>query len=267
MKIKKKKEKEEKEEKKENKANKRPQSCAKIRKKDNILEEDNNKSNQEIKKEINYETIFGDIINSINDYDIDLVSGWQISNSLSQESVECIWDVIYLNQDKRKNPVKDENFINNFISKRKLPKDFYPFFKVNSNLMYILERSKNYLSIEKKFSYYVSNVLVVKPKGEYKKALEEIFYNVKKIKNDFDEKSVVFKKFKEDDKNFCFYDNNIINFSAQKLTEPLNNEWKFWIFVKILKSLKIEIEDNYRFILDVFGKKINHYQDDSGAVI
>ena len=258
--------KKEKEENNKNKENKRPQSCAKIRKENNILE-DNSTSNQEIKKEIDYETIFVDIINSIKDDDIDIISGWKISNSLSQESIECIWDIIYLNQDKKKNPVKDENFINNFINNRKLPKDFYPFFKVNSNLMYILEKSKNYISINKKFSNYVSNVIIVEPKGKYKKALEEIFNNVKKMKNEFDGKSVVFKKFNGDDKDFCFYDNNIINFSAQKLTEPLNNQWKFWIFVKILKSLKIEIEDNYQFIIGAFEKKINHYLDDSGAVI
>ena len=110
-------------------------------------------------------------------------------------------------------------------------------------------------------------MIIVEPKGKYKEALEEIVNNVKKMKNEFDGKSVVFKKFNGDDKDFCFYDNNIINFSAQKLTEPLNNQWKFWIFVKILKSLKIEIEDNYQFIIGAFEKKINHYLDDSGAVI
>ena len=79
----------------------------------------------------------------------------------------------------------------------------------------------------------------------------------------FDGNSVEFKKFEKEDKDFCYYDKDKINFSWIKLAEPIYNSLKFWIFVKILQFLKIKIEDNYNFINNVFETKVKACVDDS----
>ena len=178
--------------------------------------------------------------------------------------IDYIWNEIYLVQDKKKYPVSVyyENEISKFILSKNLSDDFYPYFKVNYNLMNILEKSKNYLSIKDKFSLYVKNAINIEPKGNYKNALNEVYSKVKIMDKSFDGNSVEFKKFEKEDKDFCYYDKDKINFSWIKLYEPINNSWKFWIFVKILQFLKIKIEDNYNFINNVFETKVKACVDD-----
>ena len=211
----------------------RSQSSLKINTKN-----ENNKTDKEKNNEINYEKAFGDIIEIIKDDNIDLINSYTLANSLSQEMIDYIWNEIYLAQDKKKYPVYRENDISKFILSKNLSNDFYPYFIVNYNLMNILEKSKNYLSIKDKFSLYVKNAINIEPKGNYKNALNEVYSKVKIMDKSFDGNSVEFKKFEKEDKDFCYYDKDKINFSWIKLYEPINNSWKFWIFVKILQFLK-----------------------------
>ena len=129
------------------------------------------------------------------------------------------------------------------------------------------KKDKDYISIEKKFSLYVENSKSIEPEGIYKAALNEIYSKVKMMDESFEGNIILFKKFEREEKDFCYIDNNKINFSALKLTEDINNSWKFWIFVKILQFLKIKIEDNYQFINNVFEDKEKFTFNESGAVI
>ena len=220
--------------------------------------------------EINYEQIFNDIIDCINNTDINIINTYALADLLSQECIEYIWKKTYKNRDKKMNPVSEifeQNKVIEFIQENNLSKDFYPFFKVNDSLMKILKKSKNYISIDDKFYLFVKKSITIKPKGDYKTALDEIYSKVKIMKDSFDSKVVLFKKFPGEDKDFCYCDYKNINFSSLKLKEPINNSWKFWIFVKILQFLDIKIEDNYNFINNAFESKIKEPWDESGAVI
>ena len=199
-----------------------------------------------------YQNVLIDIINSIGNENLNFISSYDLANNLSQESIEYIWNKVYLTIDKEKSPVTNESEIQNFIREKNLPKNFYPYLKVNYDLMQILERSKNYISISDKFDGYIANSIEVKPKGKYLIALGEIYSKIKKLEPSFNENKVRFIKFGINDKNFCYLGNNIINFSSLKLEEEIDNTWKFWIFIKIAKILDINIEENYYIIKNGF---------------
>ena len=214
------------------------------------------------------ENIFLNIIDCLNK-NLGLIDSEKLANSLTQDVIEYIWTIYYLDKDKNKYPVSNGNYIINFLEGKNLPKEFYPFFEVSHSLMDILEKSKNYISIEDKFSIYVQNVITVEPIGEYKTALAEVFSKVTNIVSSFDGKNVLFKKFEKGDAKFCYIDQKlkVINFSALKLEEPINNEWKFWIFMIILKFLNVKIEEYYKLINNVFETKRRNPFDDIGAVV
>jgi len=214
------------------------------------------------------ENIFLNIIDCLNK-NLGLIDSEKLANSLTQDVIEYIWTIYYLDKDKNQYPVSNGNYIINFLEGKNLPKEFYPFFEVSHSLMDILEKSKNYISIEDKFSIYVQNVITVEPIGEYKTALTEVFSKVTNIVSSFDGKNVLFKKFEKGDAKFCYIDQKlkVINFSALKLEEPINNEWKFWIFMIILKFLNVKIEEYYKLINNVFETKRRNPFDDIGAVV
>jgi len=133
--------------------------------------------------------------------------------------------------------------------------------------MKILEKSKNYISIEDKFSIYVEKAITVESKGIYKSSLNEIYSKIKIMKESFEGKQILFKLFENGDKDFCYIERDKINFSSLKLTEPINNSWKFWIFVKILQFLNIKIEENYRFINNAFENNEVFKMSNTGGVI
>ena len=219
-------------------------------------------------QEINYEKIFTEILDLFKNDDIDLINSYDLARALSQDCIEYFWKKVYLNEDKNKYPVeKYDTSVDRFIKEKNLSEDFYPYFHVNNIMMDILEKAKNYISIKKKFSLYVEYSENIEPKGIHKEALNEIYSKIKKMDKSFDGKIIFFKKFEREEKNFCYVDNNKINFSALKLNEDINNSWKFWIFVKILQFLKVKIEDNYQFINNVFEDKENYPFNESGAVI
>jgi len=164
-----------------------------------------------------------DIIDIIKNDNIDLINSYDFADSLSQEVIEYIWKKIYSVNDRKKHPVYSEYKVTDFIETKNLSKEFYPYFKVNFSMMKILEKSKNYISIQDKFSKYVKNAVNVEPKGIYKLSLNEIYSKDKIMNESFDGKQVLFKKFENGDKDFCYIEKDKINFSSLKLTEPINN--------------------------------------------
>ena len=179
-----------------------------------------------------------------------------IASKLSPESIEILWNEMSMNPDnKNKYPTHDVDNIIKFINKKSLPNEFYLYYKVSYDLWYVLEKSKNYKSIEKKFEEYAEKAENVEPNKEYKEALKSIYSTLKNILPDFNENIVIFKKFSTTDKDFCFKSGEHIIFCSEKLEEELNKEWKFWIFIKILNISKIKIEESYKLFNQIFTEE------------
>ena len=68
----------------------------------------------------------------------------------------------------------------------------------------------------------------------------------------FNDNNVKFKIFEKGDKNFCFKNKDQIFFSSIKLEEEINDEWKFWIFIKILNILNIKVEESFSLFNKIF---------------
>ena len=101
---------------------------------------------------------------------------------------------------------------------------------------------------------YAEKTEEVEPKNEYKIAIKDICSKVQLKLKEFSEDKIKFKKFEKIDVNLCFKHKEIIYFSSIKLDEKLNEEWKFWIFVKILNICEIKIEDSY----NLFNKTLSN---------
>ena len=219
-------------------------------------------------KKLDIENIFKKLIDCIKNDDIDILHSYKLAGNLSQNVIELIWKEINIDKNKSMNPVFDVTEVSNFLEDNNLPKEFYPYYHVNFFLMEILKKSNNYISIEDKFSLYVKNANTIQPEGIHKIALDEIYSKVKNIVPLFDEKKVIFKKFEKIDTNFCYFDKDKnINFSTLKLQEPIDKEWKFWVYVKILKFLDVKIEDNYKHINGAFENKRKSLLEESGAIV
>ena len=118
--------------------------------------------------------------------------------------------------------------------------------------MQVLKKSKHFIELKVKFEDYAEKAESIEPNSIYKEALNEIFSKIKNILPEFNGNNVHFKQFSTTYKNFCFKSEKNIFFSSAKLEEELTNEWKFWIFIKILNASNIKIEDNYRKINNCF---------------
>ena len=121
--------------------------------------------------------------------------------------------------------------------------------------MKILEKSSFYKSIEKKFSEYCEKAKEIKPDSDYDFFLENVCKKIEVIFPDFKEYKVHFKQFEKVDKDLSFCDNKNIYFSSEKLKDELNQEWEFWIFIKLLKLLEIKIENAFESFNKLFSKE------------
>ena len=185
--------------------------------------------------------------------EVDVINYYTLKSNLSQESIEIIWNEMNLKpENKNKYPSCTCEDIIKFLDDKKLPKEFYPYYKVSFNLMKVLEKSKNFIELKKKFEDYAENAESIEPNDTCQKALDEIFSKIQNILPEFNKNNVHFKQFSTTDKNFCFKSEKNIFFSSAKLEEELTNEWKFWIFIKILNVSNIKIEDNYKKINNCF---------------
>ena len=124
--------------------------------------------------------------------------------------------------------------------------------------MYVLEKCKLYKKIEDKFKEYAVNTPNVQPNKEYQIALDEVYTKIKIIIENFNGNNIKFKRFNEIDEDLCFKDDEKnIYFSSIKLKQKLNEEWKFWIFIKILNVLEVKIEKSYYLFNEVFKMQDN----------
>ena len=193
------------------------------------------------------------VVNCLQSGNLDIIDYYDLGYNLSKESIEIIWNEMYLDKEnENKQPTTNSRSITEFIHEKKLPEKFYEYYNVNYKLFRILEKSQSYKSIEKKFAEYAENAINIEPSNEYKNALKDIYSKVKLKIKDFDDSLVKFKKFTNIDKDFCFKNNNEIYFSSDKLNENLTEEWKFWVFIKILNISDIKIENSYSLFHSVF---------------
>ena len=193
------------------------------------------------------------LIDLLENNDLDIINYYSLGNYLSKESLEAIWDEINLNPgNKNKQPTNNPEYIINFIKEKKLPDEFYPYYHVSYDLEHILKKSSFYKGINTKFEEYAENCSNAEPSEEYKIALKDIYSRIQLIIPDFNENNVKFKIFEKMDKNFCFKNDEQIYFSSIKLEEEINDEWKFWIFIKILNISNIKIEESFSLFNKIF---------------
>ena len=165
-------------------------------------------------------------------------SSYKLSNYLSEEAIKIIWNEMNLKpENTNKQPTDEPYSIKKFIEEKKLPEDFYPYYNVNYDLMKILEKSTFYKTIKTKFIECAEKAENVEPRKEYQIAIKDVCSKIQIFDKDFNETKIKFKKFREIDVDLCFKNNDEIIFSSLKLEEKLNEEWKFWIFVKILNII------------------------------
>jgi len=194
-----------------------------------------------------------DIINCLESKTLNIIDYYELKKRLEKDGFDLLWNEMNSRpENKNKQPGYNTSRIDNFIKNKKLPENFYPYYKVGYDLFYLLENSSLYIDIDTKFGKYAEKTEDVVPKNEYKIAIKNICSIIQSKLNSFNEDKIKFKKFGKIDENLCFKHNEIIYFSSCKLEEELNEEWKFWIFVKILNICEIKIEDSY----SLFSKSI-----------
>lgn len=192
---------------------------------------------------------------------------YSLSNQLEKEAIDIIWNEMDSRPKcKGKQPSDDIDRINQFLSDKKLPEDFYPCYQVSSGLSTILEKSTFYKSIETKFYDYIEKAEIVKPNKEYDLCLEKVYQKIKEVLPKFKDYKVHFIKLNKIDKDLCFCNKNNIYFSSDKLKEKLKKEWKFWIYIKILKILDVKIEDSFN-VVNAFFNNSKHKRVLSAAGI
>lgn len=186
----------------------------------------------------------------------EVIDYYAIGSNLSPEAIEIIYNEMNMKpENKNKYPSNNINHIVTFLDDKKLPKEFYTYYKVSYDLFHVLEKSKNFKNVEKKFEEYAKNTEDVEPNKEYKEALKSIYSKIQTYSPDFKEDTVKFKNFSTTDKDFCFKNEGNIIFCSKKLEEELTNEWKFWIFIKILKTSEIKIEESYELFTNMFKEE------------
>ena len=193
-----------------------------------------------------------------------IFDAYTLSSKLSLESKNLIWNEMSSRKDSNgkdnngKQPTDDKSYIKGFLEEKKLSKDFYPYYVVSWDLFRILRGSSEYESIEDKYTKYQNNLEIVSPDLEHQNALEKINSILISNLQNYESKTIIFKKMVESDINFCFGEDNEYIFNSEKLKEKLDIKWNFWILVKILKMEEdINIEDNYQIFYDLF-----HDEDD-----
>ena len=217
--------------------------------------EDNNDNSKYEKDNAELKNLTKNLVGLL-EKEVEIINYYELGFKLSPESIDVIWNEMDMMQgDKNRYPTNDVDHIIQFLNEKKLPKEFYLYYKVSYDLSFILKKSENYKSIEKKFEEYAEKTESVEPNKEYKEALKSIYSKLKTILPDFNENIVVFKNFPTTDKDFCFKNAEHIIFCSKKLEEELNNEWKFWIFIKILNTSEIKIEDSYKLFNQIFTEE------------
>lgn len=184
----------------------------------------------------------------------EIYDGYTLSNNLSKESIDIIWkEWRKENGNEEKQPTDDTYTINKFLKEKNLNSKFYEVYVVSTNLMNVLKKSQNYISIYTKYDEYLKKSQIIEPNEKYKNVIKKIYSILKNDINNFKENNIIFKEFKdENNNNFCFLSNNNYIFSGNKLKEDLNEKWSFFIFIKIIELSEIKIENYYSLFRNFF---------------
>ena len=201
----------------------------------------------------NLKNLTSNLINCLENNNMDIFSSYYLSSDLSKEAINIIWNEMDSKLEyKNKQPADNIDSIKKFIEEKKLPNEFYPYYQVSYGLKNILEKSSFYKTIETKFIEYAEKTENVEPTIEYKNAIKDVCSKIRIIVSDFNENRIKFKNFGKIDSDLCFKNKDEIYFSSIKLEENLNEEWKFWLFVKILNIIGKKIENSYSLFNKVF---------------
>ena len=132
-----------------------------------------------------------------------------------------------------------------FMKEKNLPKEFYPYFKCETqNLYLILIKRKNFKTIEQKYKEYIDNFPNVEIPERFKEPIKEIVEKLNLFRNNFKIENIKFKKF-NNKKSFSKYfyfkvDNNQFIFSDEIFQDEIDKNWKNKILGICLKLLEID---------------------------
>ena len=122
----------------------------------------------------------------------------EIESYLTEESEEIFWNEMNKNKNLHgKQPTSNENYILQFLSDKKLEKDFYKYYVVSNELIYCLQKSKHYISIENKYSQYIQTIKTIEPKNDYLFAISDIISRRKLLKRIFLKNKLLLKNLKK----------------------------------------------------------------------
>lgn len=178
------------------------------------------------------------------------IFGSYISDHFSNESIELIWKEFF---SEKKQPTDDQGGIKKFLKENNLNDNFYLIYPVTPGLFRILEKSKNYQSIEARYSEYIENASFVDFHGrDCENEIKKIVSILKDVIKGFKINKIKFIKACNSKDNFYFFNNGNYIFSSNKLNEQIDEKWSYWIFTKILELTEKKSFDNYYLSLKKF---------------
>ena len=131
--------------------------------------------------------------------------------------------------------------VNDYLNKKKLNPDFYPFLTYfREPLMYCISKSIRYLSINDKFINHTKNSVIQEIPNNLKSSIATIVQKVEIAKNDFSENNIKFKKYCHNDIFFVYSENKIIYFSSLLFGLP-EKKFKSFVFSKCLDLNGIDL--------------------------
>lgn len=180
----------------------------------------------------------------------DYQTTYDLHYNITIEGADYLWDYMEKKNKSYKNkyPIYFSNSVKTFISEKNLPKDFYPYFQVSYPLSKILQKRKNFVTIESKYDNYFKKVEIEENLTvQYKDSIEEIRLILNKLTNNKN-LDIKFKHFNDTDeqaRNTYYIDEeeNVIYFSNKLLLEPINKEWKSLILGNCVEMLTIPYQE------------------------
>lgn len=181
------------------------------------------------------------------------IFGSYISDHFSNESIELFWKEIFSEKEKAIQPTDNQSGIKKYLKENNLNDNFYLTYPVTYGLFRILKKSKNYQSIEARYSEYIENASFVDFHGrDCENEIIKIVSILKDVIKGFKINKIKFIKTYNSKDNFCFFNNGNYIFSSNKLNEQIDEKWSYWIFIKILELTEKKSFDNYYLSLKKF---------------
>ena len=185
--------------------------------------------------------------------------------NIGQQEKNDIWDYLEdeIFKQQEYGPIKKIQMLhspyigslNAFLNEHKLPKEFYPYHKIDSwltwNVLTANPPSSYYKSYKTLYEEKIKNNKNIVPEPlALKDTLDKISEKLKNCHSNFKREYIKFKKFDFDFENndpnddprdkIVGFDNNIIYFS-DSLQNNITNEKKNWIFKMIVDKYKIDL--------------------------